>query len=702
MTTMCALRVASRESRAGLQLLPPAFALPLPRVITVHRAVASSTCTRAWLPAPHCLNCLTRKLPVAVSCSCSSQHSTPLEPALGPFGRTFFALLQPNHSSPSSLLGCLPGDPSTALTLATQTLPAIQAPHPHFPRRFQPSLTPPYNNDPKPDRPWSPHRGQGGSDDIFPMSNLPAGTSRSEQRTPQMSPIQPYPAMQPPYRSPREASINPLVSLPPLRQLSKTPPTPSDRRHGNSFGVHSMLNPPTELAEQHRGRRRSASQMESPSPVETHHPQSLPSISRPTSVDSAQSTQDEPNHPRPFQPPGRPLMRHMLSPKLHRTQSLSMLNPPTGTIDAHQSPFLTANTRPSEIVTSQTALPTPPIGGRTAYFPVVPPTAPTPPPNMIRTDIRRPSVNFPQSGSASPIAQYSPYSQPASVASSQYDIHSIQGQYGPGPAHAQMHESRHRSISMDSERNSMIPMAPSSQSSVQLMTITSQHGPPREILVETQTASKGADEKRRRNAGASARFRARRKEKEREASMSISRLEQNVRDSTEDAEYYRSERDFWRSIAMQVHPDRHCPRPQSPRLRRISAAPSRAPSSTTGHGSEASYDDYEEDVREEERNVRRRTSSYHPALGPHPTDTPPSAMDSNGYAAPAFPPMNHTAAQSTSQGPHNSPHQHGRVSGLQQPSPEQPLYRDPFVSDPASGRYEHRTWTSENTQTRKH
>jgi hypothetical protein len=55
--------------------------------------------------------------------------------------------------------------------------------------------------------------------------------------------------------------------------------------------------------------------------------------------------------------------------KLHRTQSLGMLNPPTGTIDVHQSPFLTANTRP--LKTSQPALPTPPIGGRTAYFPVV-------------------------------------------------------------------------------------------------------------------------------------------------------------------------------------------------------------------------------------------------------------------------------------------------------------------------------------------
>jgi hypothetical protein len=123
---------------------------------------------------------------------------------------------------------------------------------------------------------------------------------------------------------------------------------------------------------------------------------------------------------------------------------------------------------------------------------------------------------------------------------------------------------------MESERNSVIAMALSNQSSVESMTIQSQ-----------DTASKDANDKRRRNAGASARFRARRKEKEREASISISRLEQNVRDSNEDAEYYRAERDYWRSIAMQAHPERHITRPPSPRLRRVSVAPSRAPSSTT-------------------------------------------------------------------------------------------------------------------------
>jgi hypothetical protein len=514
-----------------------------------------------------------------------------------------------------------------------------------------------------------------------------------------MSPTQSYPPMQPPYRSsPRQGPAHSAVSLPPLRQLSNTPPTPSDRRHGNPFGVHAMLNPQAELAEQQRNRRRSASQMESPSPVETQHSNSLPSISRPPSVDS---TQEEQQPPRMFQPPGRPSVRHLLSPKtqkLHRTQSLGMLNPPTGTIDAHQSPFLTANTRPSESLALQPALPTPPTGGRPAYFPLVHPTAPTPPPNMGRPDIRRPSVSFPQSGSASPMAQYSPYSQPASIASSQYDTPSTQGHYGPATTQAHMHDARHGTIPMETERNSMIPMAPSSQSSIQFMTIKSQHGQV-QIPVDVQAASKVADEKRRRNAGASARFRARRKEKEREASISISRLEQQLRDALEDADYYRCERDYFKSIVFQQpHSERHYARPPSPRLRRHSVAPSLAPSSTTGPGSDGSYGDYEEEDRQEDRNVRRRTSNYHPVSGPPPNDPVASGPDPQSYTAAALPPVNLPPVHSTPQNQPYPAHHQVNVSGPQQPSSERPVYRDPFGSDVT--RYERPAWPPSHGQSR--
>ncbi|KAH7078701.1 hypothetical protein BKA63DRAFT_249449 [Paraphoma chrysanthemicola] len=519
------------------------------------------------------------------------------------------------------------------------------------------------------------------------MSRMPAGAPRSEHTTPHPSPIQSYSGMQPPQRgSPREGPATHSVSLPPLRQLSSTPPTPSDRRHGDPF--RSILNPQAELAEQQRDRRRSAAQMESPSPIDTPHSQSLPSISRPTSVDSTQ--QDDYQPPRQFQPPGRPTRLGPKSPKLHRTQSLNMLNPPTGTIDAHQSPFLTASTRPSESIMSQQSLPTPPpAGSRPSYFSPMTAAGTGPPQNIIRTEIRRPSVGFPQSGSASPIAQYSPYSQPASIASSQFDNSSAPGHYASRHPSLQMHETRHAPTSLD-ERN-MIPMAPSSQSSIQIMTIKSQQGHNVQIPVDVQAASKVADEKRRRNAGASARFRARRKEKEREASMSISRLEQQLRDALEDAEFYRGERDYFKSIVyQQPRPERHQARPASPRLRRPSVAPSYPASSTRG-GSEDSFAEYEEEAREEERNVRRRTSNYHPVSGPPPNDLSGTGNPMQTYPGSTFSPMHNVASQGMAQTQQPAPRDQSHPSAIQPLPADRPVYRDPFPTD--NGRYESRSWT---------
>jgi hypothetical protein len=550
-------------------------------------------------------------------------------------------------------------------TLAT-TLPAIQAPHSRFSQHhFQSSLTPPYcYTEQKLDRSWSAQRNQRGSDETFAMSRLPTGGSRSEQTTPHPSPIQSYPGMQPPQRA------SPLMNhpvLPPLRQLSRTPPTPSEKRHGNPF--HSILNPQAELVEQQRSRRRSGSQMESPSPIDTQNSHSLPSISRPTSVDS---TNEEHQAPRLFPPPGRPSTRHILSPKsprIHRTQSLNLLNPPTGTIDAHQSPFLTASTRPSDPALSHQSLPTPPAGGRPSYFPPVSASGPVPLHNKIRAEVRRPSIGFSQSGSASPIAQYSPYSQAASVASSQFDAPSTPGHYVMRHPSMQMHDAR-----LEQEHN-MIAMAPSGQSSIQLMTIKSQQGHNVQIPVDVQAASKVADEKRRRNAGASARFRARRKEKEREASMSISRLEQQLRDAIEDADFYRTERDYFKAIVFQQpRSDRLYVRPTSPRLSRPAAPPSHAPSSTRA-GSEDSYADYEEEIREEERNVRRRTSNYHPVSGPPPNEISGPGPSSQGYS-PSFPQAQRFPLHEQT---HPTGHQHIHM--------ERPVYRNSFVSD---GQYENR------------
>jgi hypothetical protein len=516
------------------------------------------------------------------------------------------------------------------------------------------------------------------------------GPRKFQHPAAQRSPTYPHPGMHPYQREVREDASNMSVSLPPLRHMSSTPPTPSsERRAGNPLGVHSILNPQADVVEQQRDRRHSGSHRESMSPIEPQPSHNLPSISRPTSVDS---TQTEPMSNRQFQPPNRPPPRHMLSPRsptLHRTQSLGVLNAPTGTIDAHQSPFLSASTRSygPDPVTSQPGLPTPPVGPRATYFSTVTPTAPTPPPGMHRNDLRRPSVSFPQSGSASPMAFYSPYSQPASVASSHAETPSQQSSYMKGQNNA--HQDAHNPpIAMETER-SMMPMAPSGQSSIQIMTIKSQQGHHVQIPVDVQAASKVADEKRKRNAGASARFRARRKEKEREASQSISRLEQQIREAHEDVEYYRTERDYFKTVVFQQPgAERHYARPTSPRLRRTSMPPSIAPS-TVGGSADSPYSDYDdEEIIEPERNVRRRTSSYHPATGPAPTQFNSSGPPPQTYPTQSFPPINNPPMNRPPASQQFDPREQRPRSEMQQPP--RPQLRDPFGPEPA--RYDNRNW----------
>lgn len=128
-----------------------------------------------------------------------------------------------------------------------------------------------------------------------------------------------------------------------------------------------------------------------------------------------------------------------------------------------------------------------------------------------------------------------------------------------------------------------------------------------QLPVDVQAASRVADEKRRRNAGASARFRQRRKEKEREASTTIGKLEQTVRELSEDMDFYKRERDYLAGVVLQVPGgDRHFPRPPSPRHSRSSSLAGRSGSGSVGYitGHEqgtCSPDDG--------RNVRRRTST---------------------------------------------------------------------------------------------
>lgn len=569
------------------------------------------------------------------------------------------------------------------------------------------------------ERPWLGYRGQGSSDDRILMSHSrPSGSQsssandgarRSAQNAPETSPVNGRTTTTPsfPFNTQHEVQGRAGTPLPSLNQMSPTPPIPSfERRNTRPLGVHSILNPQSEMAEQ-RGRRRSAAQMESPSPIDSTPAQSVPSLSRPTSVESMQ---EDAALTRQFPGPGRGGSRHILSPRsptIHRTQSLSVLNPPTGTIDAHQSPFLSPGPRTymAEPGTSQAPPPpAPPAGVRTGYnFP--PPPAPTPP--LLRSDPRRRSTGFAQSGSASPMTSYSPYSQPAQTTpAGQYEQSS-----GPNPpgsyislpsstSGGQLHFNN-PPLTLETERTYHgIPVASTGQSSYQILTVETQQGHAIQIPVDVQAASKVADEKRKRNAGASARFRARRKEKEKEASTTIAKLEQQLRDSAEDMEFYKRERDYFMQVVFQAPGgDRHFPRPSSPRHRRLSA-PSSGPPSTSGSGS-GPYSGFSEppEHREMERNVRRRTSGYLPPSAPAPVPHSGPGSQQQPYTTTAFPPI----VPAPQPGQSGQPLQGGR--GLSQhadardqrqppesshapPTPQRPVLRDPFAPEP---RYD-RSW----------
>ncbi|KAI5206508.1 hypothetical protein E4T39_02418 [Aureobasidium subglaciale] len=287
--------------------------------------------------------------------------------------------------------------------------------------------------------------------------------------------------------------------------------------------------------------------------------------------------------------------RRMLTPKspLRRAISLSHLNRPNGMMDAQQNPFpVSPHSRPYSMqpgVSGAPALPAPPA---ISYAH----------PGLIQTNqlVRTAS---PESGSGrrystSPSPDYSAYDQtspPGEAHMSGYlsvsDAHRGRGlSMTPGTSGSHVSESYHVALSSGPNSNP-----------VQMMTLKTTEGDVR-FPVDVQAASRVADEKRRRNAGASARFRERRKRKEMEASQTISRLEQQVKEMTEDADFYRQDRDILASIVSQFPGGRdHLPRPRSPRARRNGSASTQS--------NQGRYREAQRDSPEPTRNVRKRGDS---------------------------------------------------------------------------------------------
>lgn len=530
-------------------------------------------------------------------------------------------------------------------------------------------------------RPWSDTREQQGSqgkglmsDRDRPNQQAPLGSSTRDgsqavSRAPSTSPPAGYSALRAAYgtrnvtsptgqRPPPAAGHS--VELPPLHQ--------THHLHGGTFspsatriaGVSSILNPP-QAEESYASRRRKASHLESPA----SSTQSIPPILAGPQTSQAAATYPIPSPGIPGQP------RRILtprSPSLHRAASLGQLNQPVGTINAQRAPFPASPRSRTYAIEPGTGnappLPTPPALARSTYgFP-----APTPSSEAARRASGGVARARGLSSSASPSTSYSSYSQ-AERASPRAQYASLSMTGGPS-AYSTGGEG---ASGPERQRPMGIPISSSGGQNVyQMMTLETTSGTV-QLPVDVQAASRVADEKRKRNAGASARFRQRRKEKEKEASTTIGKLEQQVKELGEDADFYRRERDFFAGILTQVPGyERHFPRPASPRQRRSSLVPGETLGFPPGQ---------EQMMRspEEGRNVRRRTSTFSLPPPPPPHLPAPSvpmhstpAYAPQGYSTPLAPQPS-LAQQQIAPGLPPSPNMRGSLStpGQQQQQQQQ-------------------------------
>jgi len=421
----------------------------------------------------------------------------------------------------------------------------------------------------------------------------------------------------------------PVTSVPPDQQEFATEAPSVEQRSSRSFGVHSILNPTqVDTASEEQNQSRDAPKkafapsyaLASPRNVlnsATRSPESDFTLGQARglrgSISDSVAWNREP--------------RRILTPKSPTSMAVGI--GPKGirraTIDARQSPFLTSGTEaytaePSGLANIEVSpMPTPQTASRYPYG--LPPSAPTPP-LQIRS-VSGGTAQAPHSQSDSPATSYSSYSQ-LSHTSPAPRFHLPSAQSFQPPFSTAGASSSEPQIALASD-SSFGPAETTMGQSYQLMTLNTDQGPI-QVPVDVRAASKLADEKRKRNAGASARFRQRRKEKEKESSQTIAKLEQQIRESNEERDFYRHERDYFRgfvfgsSLQAQI-----VPRPQSPRQRRA-LPPSR--SSTSGGGWQGA-----DSRAESTRAVRRRTGAYAPpfALPPPTTSAPPLPQ---GYGPP--------------------------------------------------------------------
>ena len=431
---------------------------------------------------------------------------------------------------------------------------------------------------------------------------------------------------------PRSAEYTPTVFQ---QSSSSTLPELSDgtsSRPAGPLGMQNLLNPSAQDTSTSTRRHRSADHFDLPTPagvaapfVPNRQPSQSPSNASLPSITPPSSTVYLPHA---GQPPRRILTPH--TPSLYSTNHCTV-GLPSGTIDAVKSPFLSSREHPGTTGVSGHALSTVPQGPTlpVSSSSVLPAFNRSPPGRrssngalqLQNIQERRASAGGPStqplaSQSNSPSTSYSSYSRfsrtpPAShavVSTSQPSSFFAPHHDGKGSTGSSVPPNLESKETFNRVANSM------GHNTLQMMTLDTEQGPI-QVPVDVTAASKVADEKRKRNATASHRFRQRRKEKERETSQNIAKLEHQIRELAEERDYYRLERDFFRSVtSSDQRPARLPPRPPSPRQVRLAQL----------NGEKGVFRDGQWHATDEEnirhgRNTRRRTSAYKPA-----TDVVPS------------------------------------------------------------------------------
>lgn len=389
-------------------------------------------------------------------------------------------------------------------------------------------------------------------------------------------------------------------------------------RPSGPLGMQNLLNPTAGDDNTNTSRRRLADLLDHPSGTDT----TAPNLSTP-SVPTNQGNTLSPSIPPPASAypvlPGQ-IGRRILTP---RTSSSALNGPlpgtigiPSGTIDAKTSPFIASRDRVSTIEPH-----IPNLLPLSAGVPLVdlsytnhpsirPPSGYSA--SAVSSQVRlkqerRPSggglpSQLPASQSNSPSTSYSSYSRFSNTPPAP---HATMATTQPSSFFTQPYIDPNSDPAIPRSKASYGPVSSASGQNYQLMTLDTDQGPI-QVPIDVQAASKVADEKRKRNATASHRFRQRRKEKERETSNNIAKLEHQIREIAEEREFYRMERDYFRTVACSKPGQAHAPRPPSPRQIRLAQA--------SGNGHWQGQDDHGRNGR----NTRRRTSSYTPAAGLHP------------------------------------------------------------------------------------